>query len=114
LVANFSTTNPTIPIRPGRNLKTTGRWHKKSGRDKAVISSKYRTPACKNSINIYAPVEQQVEKLTEANMPMPLKKTTNAIRKNPQLATTRQEINEHIFGTIKRQWGYNHTNLTGQ
>ena len=22
-----------------------------------------------------------------------------------------QEINEHIFGTIKRQWGYNHTNL---
>ena len=22
-------------------------------------------------------------------------------------------INEHIFGTIKRQWGYNHTNLRG-
>ncbi|WP_432673324.1 transposase [Flavobacterium sp. SM2513] len=22
-------------------------------------------------------------------------------------------MNEHIFGTIKRQWGYNHTNLTG-
>jgi hypothetical protein len=43
--------------------------------------------------------EQQVEKLTEANMPMPWKKTTNAI--NPQLYRTRQEINEHIFGTIK-------------
>jgi hypothetical protein len=25
----------------------------------------------------------------------------------------RQDINEHIFGTIKRQWGYNHTNLSG-
>ena len=25
----------------------------------------------------------------------------------------RQEINEHIFGTIKRKWGYNHTNLIG-
>ena len=23
----------------------------------------------------------------------------------------RQEINKHIFGTIKRKWGYNHTNL---
>ncbi|WP_341825597.1 transposase [Flavobacterium sandaracinum] len=22
-------------------------------------------------------------------------------------------MNEHIFGTIKRQWGYNHTNLIG-
>lgn len=32
---------------------------------------------------------------------------------NPIRFRTRQEINEHIFGTIKRQWGYNHTNLTG-
>jgi hypothetical protein len=34
-------------------------------------------------------------------------------KENPQLYRKRQEINEHIFGTIKRQWGYNHTNLTG-
>ncbi|MBL0053183.1 MAG: transposase [Bacteroidetes bacterium] len=25
----------------------------------------------------------------------------------------RQEINEHIFGTIKRVWGYYYTNLKG-
>lgn len=25
----------------------------------------------------------------------------------------RQEINEHIFGTIKRKWGYYYTNLEG-
>jgi hypothetical protein len=25
----------------------------------------------------------------------------------------RQEINEHIFGTIKRQWGYSYTPLRG-
>jgi hypothetical protein len=30
------------------------------------------------------------------------------------LYRTRQEINEHIFGTIKRQWGYNHTNRVGK
>jgi hypothetical protein len=29
-------------------------------------------------------------------------------KENPQLYCTPQEINEHIFGTIKRQWGYNH------
>ncbi|MFD2907879.1 transposase [Flavobacterium ardleyense] len=34
-------------------------------------------------------------------------------QENQQLYRKRQEINEHIFGTIKRQWGYNHTNLTG-
>jgi hypothetical protein len=46
-------------------------------------------------------------------MPLQWKKTTSVIEENPQLYRTRQEINEHIFGTIKRQWGYNHTNLTG-
>ncbi|MEM0544118.1 transposase, partial [Flavobacterium sp. j3] len=32
---------------------------------------------------------------------------------NPQLYRKRQEINEHIFGTIKRKWGYNYTDLIG-
>jgi hypothetical protein len=32
---------------------------------------------------------------------------------NPQLYRKRQEINEHIFGTIKRKWGYNYTDLKG-
>jgi hypothetical protein len=44
-------------------------------------------------------------------MPLQWKKTTSVIEKIHN--RTRQEINEHIFGTIKRQWGYNHTNLTG-
>jgi hypothetical protein len=48
--------------------------------------------------------------LTEASMPMPWKKTTNAIRKSVLYRT--REINEHIWH-YKRQWGYNHTNLTG-
>ncbi len=32
---------------------------------------------------------------------------------NQKLYRKRQEINEHIFGTIKRKWGYNYTNLKG-
>jgi Transposase DDE domain len=32
---------------------------------------------------------------------------------NPQRYRKRQEINEHIFGTIKRKWGYNYTDLIG-
>ena len=34
-------------------------------------------------------------------------------RENKNLYRKRQEINEHIFGTIKRKWGYNHTNMKG-
>jgi len=32
---------------------------------------------------------------------------------NSILYRKRQEINEHIFGTIKRKWGYYYTNLKG-
>ena len=32
---------------------------------------------------------------------------------NSKLYRQRQEINERIFGTIKRKWGYNYTNLIG-
>ena len=32
---------------------------------------------------------------------------------NRDIYKRRQEIIEHIFGTVKRQWGYNHTNLRG-
>jgi len=34
-------------------------------------------------------------------------------KENQQLYRKRQEINEHIFGTIKRKWGYNYTDLIG-
>ena len=34
-------------------------------------------------------------------------------KENKELYRKRQEINEHIFGTIKRKWGFNHTNLKG-
>ncbi len=34
-------------------------------------------------------------------------------KRNAKLYRKRQEINEHIFGTIKRKWGYYYTNLIG-
>jgi hypothetical protein len=37
----------------------------------------------------------------------------NNYRNNPELYRKRQEINEHIFGTIKRVWGFSYTNLKG-
>lgn len=42
-----------------------------------------------------------------------VEENTKRYKANKELYRKRQEINEHIFGTIKRQWGYNHTNLKG-
>jgi hypothetical protein len=41
------------------------------------------------------------------------KKTTSVIEKIHNCIEL-QEINEHIFGTIKRQWGYNNFDRLGK
>lgn len=100
----------------GKTLTTTGRSHKKT-RDKETTSyqfQKYRTPACKT-----CPVKQLCTSRTggreidRSEYADAVEENNLRYKENPQLYRKRQEINEHIFGTIKRQWGYNHTNLTG-
>jgi adenine-specific DNA glycosylase len=75
---------------------------------------KYRTPACKT-----CPVKSQCTSRTggreidRSEYADAVEENNKRYHENPQLYRKRQEINEHIFGTIKRQWGYNYTNLTG-
>lgn len=100
----------------GQKLTTTGRWHKKTGRteESGYLFQKYRTPACKA-----CPVKDQCtsrkggRELDRSQYATLVEENNLRYKENAQLYRKRQEINEHIFGTIKRQWGYNHTNLIG-
>jgi hypothetical protein len=40
-------------------------------------------------------------------------KNAQRVRKHPSIYSARQQIIEHVFGTIKRQWGYDHILLKG-
>lgn len=100
----------------GETLRTKGTWHNKT-RDAGLgyQFKKYRTPACascpvKNFCTGRKDGGREIERsefaaTTEAN--------AKRYHNHSKLYRTRQEINEHIFGTIKRKWGYNHTNLKG-
>jgi len=62
--------------------------------------------------NTYAPQvrwkghrETQYEETTQQN--------DNRVRKNLDFYRMRQAIIEHVFGTVKRQWGYDHILLKG-
>jgi hypothetical protein len=46
-------------------------------------------------------LDQQEEKSIRASTRKALKRNNKRYQENPQLYRTRQEINEHIFGTIK-------------
>lgn len=118
LVAKFEYIkfDDTYKCPQGEILKTTGRWHKKSGRTEqsGYQFKKYRTPACKECpVKHLCTSRAAGREIDRSQYADAVEENNKRYQENPQLYRKRQEINEHIFGTIKRQWGYNHTNLTG-
>lgn len=100
----------------GQTLTTTGRWHKKTGRTEAsgYMFQKYRTPACKTCpVKDLCTSRKGGREIDRSQYATAVEENHQRYKANPQLYRKRQEINEHIFGTIKRKWGYNYTDLIG-
>ncbi|MFZ1514186.1 MAG: IS1182 family transposase [Saprospiraceae bacterium] len=118
VVTNFiyheNTDTYTCP--EGRTLSTTGTWHKKSGRGNTSHQfKKYRTPDCKT-----CPVKHLCtgrasggREIERSEYAAAVEANNKRYTENATLYRKRQEINEHVFGTIKRKWGYYYTNLKG-
>jgi transposase len=112
----YDTQNDTYTCPQGQTLTSTGRWHqKKRELNVSYQFKKYRTPACKA-----CPVQHLCTGRHDGRREIERSEYADAVAQNASnyeanksLYRQRQEINEHIFGTIKRQWGYNHTNLRG-
>jgi transposase/CRISPR/Cas system-associated exonuclease Cas4 (RecB family) len=116
LVAKFKYDIPTdtYTCPQGETLRTTGRWHKKTREKDSYEFKKYRTPKCKECpVKHLCTSRSGGREIDRSQYADAVEENNKRYQENPQLYRKRQEINEHIFGTIKRQWGYNHTNLTG-
>lgn len=113
-VYNKETDTYTCP--EGETLTSTGTWHeKKDGKKVHYRFKKYSTPKCKE-----CPVRNLCTSKADGRRAIDRSEFAEAVEENnkryaeqQELYKQRQMINEHIFGTIKRQWGYNHTNLRG-
>jgi radical SAM protein with 4Fe4S-binding SPASM domain len=117
VVTNFvyNSESDTYTCPAGSTLKTSGTWHRKTRERDSYQFKKYRTPDCRE-----CPVKHLCTGRAKGGREIERSQYAEAVaingsnyRANPDLYRKRQEINEHIFGTIKRQWGYNHTNLRG-
>jgi len=116
LVAQFqyNQDTDTYTCPQGETLKTTGSWHKKTTDRDSYNFKKYRTPKCKECpVKHLCTSRAAGREIDRSQYAQAVEENNKRYQENPQLYRTRQEINEHIFGTIKRQWSYNHTNLTG-
>ncbi|WP_430812973.1 MULTISPECIES: IS1182 family transposase [unclassified Carboxylicivirga] len=91
----------------GQVLTTNGRWHKANrGGDFQL----FRTPACKGCASrakcTSAKVNGRIIRHTAENVHVVANKVR--MEANPKLYKRRQAIVEHPYGTIKRQWGFDH------
>lgn len=111
----YNEASDTYTCPEGETLKTTGTWHKKTRERDNYLFKKYRTQKCKT-----CPVKHLCtgkatggREIDRSQYAQAVAENNQRYKDNQRLYRQRQEINEHIFGTIKRQWGYNHTNLRG-
>jgi hypothetical protein len=99
----------------GESLRTSGSWHQKTRERDRYRFKKYRTPTCmqcavKHLCTGRAKGGREIERSEFAGA---VEANAKRFKFNYDLYRKRQEINEHIFGTIKRKWGYGYTDLNG-
>ena len=96
----------------GNVLYTNGSWYDKGGDHKV---RQYKTKACKhcpaNNLCTKAKNGRVIERSEHAEA---VQRNRHAIEQNKELYKRRQEIVEHPFGTIKRQWGFDYTLMKGK
>lgn len=110
----YDHTTDTYTCPQGETLKTTGSWHKKTTDRDSYKFKRYRTPKCRECpVKHLCTSRMTGRDIDRSQYADAVEENNKRYHANAQLYRKRQEINEHIFGTIKRQWGYNHTNLKG-
>jgi len=99
----------------GQVLKSTGTWHtKKRSEEFSFKFKKYRTPACKNCpVKHLCTARAEGREIERSEFAESTDLNAHNYTTQYDVYRKRQELNEHVFGTIKRVWGYYYTNLKG-
>jgi transposase len=123
LVDNFkyNKKEDTYTCPAGQTLTTNGNWYNRSHDDRTRKNSTsyrvkhYKTTACQS-----CPVMQQCTLNKRGRLILRSEHQEVVDRNNARVKSQyalykrRQELIEHIFGTIKRSWGYTYTLLKGK
>ncbi len=111
----YNHSNDTYTCPNGATMVTTGTLHFKKREDgeTSYRFKKYTTPAC-----AVCAIKQQCTKLKKRAIERSeyqdaIERNNERVRTQKELYLKRQQIIEHIFGTIKRSWGYTYTLLKG-
>lgn len=123
LVSNFIYNNETdtYTCPAGQTLTTNGNWYNRSHDDRTRKNSTtykvkhYKTSACQQCPLMQDCTQNKRGRLLLRSEHQPTVDRNNArVRAQFKLYKRRQELIEHIFGTVKRAWGFTYTLLKGK
>lgn len=102
--------NDTYTCPEGYQLTTNGKLYLKyRGTSNQTEFKQYRTKACKSCPVKNLCTKAKNGKVVERNTFTPMyEQNRKNVEEDPELYLRRQAIVEHPFGTIKRQWGFDH------
>jgi hypothetical protein len=102
-----------IPVLPGQTLTTVGSLHNKKREDgeTSYRFKKYTTTACQSCPFKTAMYQTKKQGYRKSEYQDAVDRNNHRVRTQKELYNKRQETIEHIFGTIKRPWGYTYTLL---
>ncbi len=97
-----------------QTLRSNGKWYDRKYDEYITRIKHYKTPKCKTCSALAQCTSNEKGRIMErSEYAEAAERNTQRIRKQPSVYTARQAIIEHVFGTIKRQWGYDHILLKG-
>lgn len=123
LVSNFIYNDDadTYTCPAGQTLTTNGNWYTRSHDDRTRKNSTtyqvkhYKTTACQQCLLMQQCTQNKRGRLILRSEHQPTVDRNNArVKAQFKLYKRRQELIEHIFGTIKRAWGFTYTLLKGK
>lgn len=104
----------------GNAMHTNGTWHqhsdnRRSGKG-AYRFQRYNTPTCKTckSRHLCTLSKTNGRYIDRSEYAEVIEANTGRVNDNPEYYRKRQQITEHMFGTLKRQRGFTHTNVRGK
>jgi hypothetical protein len=114
----YNKDNDTYTCPAGITLTTKGKWYKHSDR-KGRFSyqfKRYTTSKCKGCTQrqYCTGGKQNGRAIDRSQYAEALEENTRRVEQNPDYYRLRQQIIEHIFGTLKRQRGFTHTLVKGR
>lgn len=93
----------------GHTLRTNGQWYTKAQRDKSIKVQHFKTNRCKHcpvkDLCTRNPKGRVIERSEYADV---VQANKTRIKDHKALYQLRQQLVEHPFGTMKRQWGFDH------